>query len=264
MAEASRERERGWQQREARQPAKADKSELAKRYSPRMSTKHKDDKASQVEPQICHTNNLATGSLPPLHLTATQYTSYTHTHSRHTHTHTEGRSVQQLFSPLRERLNICPEMETLSSSSTLESSWSRKQQQAAAGGIRTTLTHNCVVRRSVKGRGGWAKCSVKWRPKVSIQSAWQLEKLFRLPQQQQLRLAPSPLHCLPLQLCYCYSFSHSHSFSCCCCCSRAKCATETKSSQWLASGLLESFGCFSLVNWVCATLCVCVSLQIVV
>lgn len=54
------------QQREARQPAKADKSELAKRYSPRMSTKHKDDKASQVEPQICHTNNLATGSLRPL------------------------------------------------------------------------------------------------------------------------------------------------------------------------------------------------------
>lgn len=91
---------------------------------------------------------------PPLHLTATQYTSYTHTHSRHTHTHTGGRSVQQLFSPLRERLNICPEMETLSSSSTLESSWSRKQQQAAAGGIRTTLTHNCVARRSVIERGG--------------------------------------------------------------------------------------------------------------
>lgn len=62
--------------------------------------------------------------------------------------------MQQLFSPLRERLNICPEMETLSSSSTLESSWSRKQQQqaaaAAAGGMRTTLTHNCVARGSVK------------------------------------------------------------------------------------------------------------------
>lgn len=75
---------------------------------------------------------------PPLHLTATQYTSYTHTHSRHTHTHTGGRSVQQLFSPLRKRLNICPEMETLSSSSTLESSWSRKQQQAGSSSRRHT------------------------------------------------------------------------------------------------------------------------------
>lgn len=74
------------QQREARQPAKADKSELAKRYSPRMSTKHKDDKASQVEPQICHTNNLATGSLPPAPLDSNTI-HFLHTHSRHTHTH---------------------------------------------------------------------------------------------------------------------------------------------------------------------------------
>lgn len=155
MAVASRERGTGAQQREARQPAKADKSELAKRYSPRMSTKHKDDKASQVEPQICHTNNLATGSLPPSPLDSNTI-HFLHTHTAGTLTHTGGRSVQQLFSPLRERLNICPEMETLSSSSTLESSWSRKQQQAAAaaGGIRTTLTHNCVVRESVRGREG--------------------------------------------------------------------------------------------------------------
>lgn len=108
-----------------------------------MSTKHKDDKASQVEPQICHTNNLATSSLPP------PLDSNT-IHFLHTHRHTHTQSVQQLFSPLRERLNICPEMETLSSSSTLESSWSRKQQQQAAGGKRTTLTHNCVARGSVK------------------------------------------------------------------------------------------------------------------
>lgn len=99
---------------------------------------------------------------PPLHLTATQYTSYTHTHSRHTHTHTGGRSVQQLFSPLRERLNICPEMETLSLSSTLESSWSRKQQQAGSSSRRHTNdldTQLCGKRECEKERGPNAQSS---------------------------------------------------------------------------------------------------------
>lgn len=92
MAEASRERGRGQQQREARQPAEADKSELAKRYSPRMSTKHKDDKASQVEPQICHTNNLATGSLAPAPLDSNTI-HFLHTHTQPAHSYTQGAGV---------------------------------------------------------------------------------------------------------------------------------------------------------------------------